>query len=87
MGRMHALDISAVASEMAEQGISKDRENRQQGFNFRGTGFDGQHWSPEPVILDLSSVLQRSFWKYPDGPQHRPDHPQQTQAAVLLQVC
>lgn len=28
--------ISAVASEMAEQGISKDRENRQQGFNFRG---------------------------------------------------
>jgi len=28
--------ISAVAKEMAEQGISKDRENRQQGFNFRG---------------------------------------------------
>lgn len=28
--------ISAVAREMAEQGISKDRENRQQGFNFRG---------------------------------------------------
>lgn len=28
--------ISLVAKEMAEQGISKDRENRQQGFNFRG---------------------------------------------------
>jgi len=28
--------ISAVAKEMAEQGISKDRENRQQGFSFRG---------------------------------------------------
>lgn len=28
--------ISAVAREMAEQGISKDRENRQQGFSFRG---------------------------------------------------
>lgn len=28
--------ISAVARDMAEQGISKDRENRQQGFNFRG---------------------------------------------------
>ncbi|WP_286880970.1 ERF family protein [Pantoea sp. UBA5037] len=28
--------ISAVAKGMAEQGISKDRENRQQGFNFRG---------------------------------------------------
>jgi len=28
--------ISAVAKEMAEHGISKDRENRQQGFNFRG---------------------------------------------------
>lgn len=28
--------ISAVAKEMAEQGISKDRRNAQQGFNFRG---------------------------------------------------
>ncbi|UIW10315.1 ERF superfamily protein [Flyfo siphovirus Tbat2_3] len=28
--------ISAVAKEMAEQGISKDRRNNQQGFNFRG---------------------------------------------------
>jgi hypothetical protein len=28
--------ISLVAKEMAEQGISKDRENRQQGFSFRG---------------------------------------------------
>lgn len=28
--------ISAVAREMAEVGISKDRENRQQGFSFRG---------------------------------------------------
>ncbi|WP_210453498.1 ERF family protein [Pantoea ananatis] len=28
--------ISAVAKEMSEQGISKDRENRQQGFSFRG---------------------------------------------------
>ena len=28
--------ISAVARDMAEQGISKDRENHQQGFNFRG---------------------------------------------------
>lgn len=28
--------ISAVAKEMAEKGISKDRENRQQGFQFRG---------------------------------------------------
>lgn len=28
--------ISAVAREMAEVGISKDRENRQQGFAFRG---------------------------------------------------
>lgn len=28
--------ISAVAREMAEVGISKDRENRQQGFVFRG---------------------------------------------------
>ncbi|MGG5836095.1 ERF family protein [Huaxiibacter chinensis] len=28
--------ISAVARDMAEVGISKDRENRQQGFSFRG---------------------------------------------------
>lgn len=28
--------ISAVARDMAEVGISKDRENRQQGFAFRG---------------------------------------------------
>jgi len=28
--------ISAVAKDMAEVGISKDRENRQQGFSFRG---------------------------------------------------
>jgi|GEM_PF-366806 len=28
--------ISAVAKDMAEQGISKDRRNQQQGFNFRG---------------------------------------------------
>lgn len=28
--------ISAVAKEMAATGISKDRRNQQQGFNFRG---------------------------------------------------
>ncbi|MCX3078413.1 ERF family protein [Klebsiella michiganensis] len=28
--------ISAVAKEMATTGISKDRRNQQQGFNFRG---------------------------------------------------
>lgn len=28
--------ISAVARDMSEVGISKDRENRQQGFSFRG---------------------------------------------------
>ncbi|WP_342753777.1 ERF family protein [Pantoea sp. MBD-2R] len=28
--------ISMVAKDMAEQGISKDRRNAQQGFNFRG---------------------------------------------------
>lgn len=28
--------ISAVAKDMAEVGISKDRENKQQGFAFRG---------------------------------------------------
>lgn len=28
--------ISAVAKEMAEKGISKDRRNQQQGFQFRG---------------------------------------------------
>lgn len=28
--------ISAVARDMAEVGISKDRENQQQGFSFRG---------------------------------------------------
>lgn len=28
--------ISAVAKDMSEVGISKDRENRQQGFAFRG---------------------------------------------------
>lgn len=28
--------ISAVAKEMAEKGISKDRKNQQQGFQFRG---------------------------------------------------
>ena len=41
--------ISAVARDMAEVGISKDRENRQQGFSFRR---EKNHYQPGRSVED-----------------------------------
>ncbi|AMG57717.1 ERF family protein [Pantoea vagans] len=47
--------ISAVAKEMAEQGISKDRKNQQQGFNFRG--IDQVYNALAPVLAKHGLVI------------------------------
>ena len=47
--------ISAVAKEMAEQGISKDRENQQQNFKFRG--IDQVYNALAPVLSKHGLVI------------------------------
>lgn len=47
--------ICAVASEMAERGISKDRENRQQNFMFRG--IDQVYNALAPVLVKHGLVI------------------------------
>ncbi|MBS0895631.1 ERF family protein [Tatumella sp. JGM130] len=55
--------ISAVAKEMAEKGISKDRENRQQGFQFRGIDQVYNALAPALVrhgLLILPRIIERT---------------------------
>lgn len=55
--------ISAVAKEMAEQGISKDRRNAQQGFNFRGIDQVYNALAPALVrngLIILPRITERS---------------------------
>ena len=47
--------ISAVAKEMAEKGISKDRRNQQQGFQFRG--IDQVYNALAPVLAKHGLVI------------------------------
>jgi hypothetical protein len=47
--------ISAVAKEMAEKGISKDRKNVQQGFQFRG--IDQVYNALAPVLAKHGLVI------------------------------
>lgn len=47
--------ISAVAKEMAEKGISKDRRNQQQGFQFRG--IDQVYNALAPVLAKHCLVI------------------------------
>lgn len=47
--------ISAVARDMAEVGISKDRENRQQGFAFRG--IDQVYNALAPMLANHGLVI------------------------------
>lgn len=47
--------ISAVAKEMAEKGISKDRKNQQQGFQFRG--IDQVYNALAPVLAKHGLVI------------------------------
>ncbi|MGY9707371.1 ERF family protein [Citrobacter freundii] len=55
--------ISAVAKEMATNGISKDRRNQQQGFNFRGIDQVYNALAPALVnhgLLILPRITERS---------------------------
>lgn len=55
--------ISAVAKDMSEQGISKDRRNAQQGFNFRGIDQVYNALAPALVrhgLLILPRITERS---------------------------
>ena len=55
--------ISAVAKEMATTGISKDRRNQQQGFNFRGIDQVYNALAPALVnhgLLILPRITERS---------------------------
>lgn len=55
--------ISAVAKDMSEQGISKDRRNTQQGFNFRGIDQVYNALAPALVrhgLLILPRITERS---------------------------
>jgi hypothetical protein len=55
--------ISEVAKEMAEKGISKDRRNAQQGFNFRGIDQVYTALAPALVrhgLLILPRITERS---------------------------
>lgn len=55
--------ISAVAKDMAEKGISKDRENRQQGFQFRGIDQVYNALAPALVrhgLLILPRIIERA---------------------------
>ncbi|MCK6946316.1 ERF family protein [Enterobacter bugandensis] len=47
--------ISAVAKEMASTGISKDRRNQQQGFNFRG--IDQVYNALAPALVSHGLVI------------------------------
>lgn len=55
--------ISAVAKDMSEQGISKDKRNAQQGFNFRGIDQVYNALAPALVrhgLLILPRITERS---------------------------
>lgn len=55
--------ISAVARDMATTGISKDRQNTQQGFNFRGIDQVYNALAPALVshgLLILPRIIERS---------------------------
>jgi len=55
--------ISAVAKDMAEKGISKERENRQQGFQFRGIDQVYNALAPALVrhgLLILPLIIERT---------------------------
>lgn len=55
--------ISAVAKDLAEQGISKDRRNAQQGFNFRGIDQVYNALAPSLVrncLLILPRITERT---------------------------
>lgn len=47
--------IAAVAAKMAKEGISKDRKNSQQGYNFRG--IDDVYNALAPVIAEHNLVI------------------------------
>lgn len=47
--------INAVAAEIAQEGISKDRRNQQQGYNFRG--IDDVYNALAPVIAKHGLVI------------------------------